>query len=80
MVKHIQDTAPYQYPDNIWVKESRRDLGKMEKLFNQRRQRETEPYVELLLVKVGSKTVPTTNKQTEKDKCEEKQAHQSQKE
>lgn len=36
------------------MKESRRDLGKMEKLFKQRRQRETEPYVELLLVKVGS--------------------------
>lgn len=54
MVKHIQDTAPYQNPDNIWVKESRRDLGKMEKLFKQRRHREMEPYVELLLVKVGS--------------------------
>ena len=36
------------------MKKCWRDLGEMEKLLEQRRQRETKPYIELLLAKVGS--------------------------
>lgn len=39
-------------PNNIWVKEGRRDLGEMEKLFEEKKQRKTEPCIELLLAKM----------------------------
>lgn len=54
VVEHIQDITLYRHLDNIWVKEGWRDLGGMEKLLEQRRQSETEPYIELLFTKVGS--------------------------
>lgn len=54
VIKHVQDTVPYQHPNNIWVKEGRKDLGEIEELFEKIRQGETEPFIELLHVKVGS--------------------------
>lgn len=54
MVKHVQDVAPHQHADNIWVKKDPGDLGKMEELFEKGRQREIEPNVELLIAKIGS--------------------------
>ena len=36
------------------MKKCWRDLGEIEKLLEQRRQRETKPYIKLLLAKVGS--------------------------
>lgn len=54
VIEHVQDTAPDQHPNNIWVKEGRGDLGEIEELFEKIRQEEAEPFIELLLAKVGS--------------------------
>lgn len=43
MVKHDWDAAPNQHPDNIWMKEDWKNLGEVEGLLEERRQRETEP-------------------------------------
>lgn len=45
MVEHIQDVAPHQHLDSIWMKKGRKDLSEMEKLLKQREQREAKPDV-----------------------------------
>lgn len=45
MVEHIQDVAPHQHPDSIWMKKGRKDLNEMEKLLKQIEQREAKPDV-----------------------------------
>ena len=54
MIEHVQDVAPHQHSNNIWVKEGRGDFGEVKELFEERRQREEEPCIELLLAKISS--------------------------
>lgn len=54
LVKHIQDAASHQYPDNIWMKEDWRDLGEVQKLHEEREKRETEPRIKLFLAEIRS--------------------------
>lgn len=54
VIEHVQDIAPNQHPNNIWVKEGRGDLGEIEELFEKIRRGETKPFIELLLAKVVS--------------------------
>lgn len=54
VVKHDWDAAPNQHPDDIWMKEDWKNLGEVDGLLEERRQRETEPRIELFFAKVCS--------------------------
>ena len=47
--QHAQDAAPHQHPDHVRMDVSRGNLGEMNELFEQRREGEPEPNIELLL-------------------------------
>ena len=47
--QHVKNAASHQHPDCIRVDEGWWDLGKMEELIEQHREREPEPGIELLL-------------------------------
>ena len=49
VVQHVYDAASHQHPDNVGMNEDGWNLGEMEELLEQRRQREPEPRVELFL-------------------------------
>lgn len=47
VVEHDWDVALNQHLDQIWMKEGWKDLGEVEGLLEERRQKETEPRIEL---------------------------------
>ena len=49
VVQHIYDAASHQHPDDVGMNEDGWNLGEVEELLEQRRQREPEPRVELFL-------------------------------
>ena len=49
VVQHTYDAASHQHPDDVGVNEDGWNLGEMEELLEQRRQREPEPSIELFL-------------------------------
>ena len=52
--QHVQNAAPHQHSDYVGMDVGRRDMGEVKKLFEQRREREPEPRVELLLGEIDS--------------------------
>ena len=51
MKEHVQDAASHQHPDNVRMNLGSRNLGVVQKLLEKKRERKTEPHVELLLTK-----------------------------
>ena len=49
VVQHVYDAASHQHPDGVGMNEDGWNLGEVEELLEQRRQREPEPRVELFL-------------------------------
>ena len=52
--QHVQNAAPHQHPDYVGMDVGRRDLGEVKKLFEERREKEPKPRVELLLREIDS--------------------------
>ena len=51
MEEHIQDATSHQHPDDVRVDVGWKNLGVMQELLEERRERKAEPHVELLLTK-----------------------------
>ena len=51
MEEHIQDATSHQHPDDVRVDVGWKNLGVMQELLEERRERKAEPRVELLLAK-----------------------------
>ena len=51
MEEHIKDATSHQHPNNVRVNVGKRNLGVMQELLEERRERKAEPHVELLLTK-----------------------------
>ena len=51
MEEHIKDATSHQHPNNVRVNVGKRNLGVMQELLEERRERKAEPQVELLLTK-----------------------------
>lgn len=50
--EHVQHITPHQYPNEVWMKESRRNLCEVNKFFKKGQKGETKPCNKLLIGKV----------------------------